>query len=225
MIRVAITSDRFDVVSRHFTSSGLDPVPTACVRVEPEPEAALDEARTAAARATLLVVTSARTIDLLWPGRAMPEVDVIAVGEATAAAVSSAGGRLVGTGDGGLEELVAGHADLLASPIVVFPHGVGSSTAGLTRLRSICPGVEEHLIYRTVSIAPPQVPVDAVAFASPSAVSGWMLSRDLEDVVVATIGKTTAAAVARFRAPDLVAPEPSFRSLARVLSGHFEVKV
>jgi uroporphyrinogen-III synthase len=107
----------------------------------------------------------------------------------------------------------------------VFPHGGGSAIAGLTRLRSLCPGVEEHQIYETVSIAPGPTAVDAVAFGSPSAVRGWMLSRDLEDLVVAATGETTAAAVAHHRVPYLIAPTPSYRSLARVLSGHFEVEV
>ncbi len=49
--------------------------------------------------ADLLLITSVRTLDLLWPDGSMPAVEVAAVGERTAAAVDGAGraGGPVGT--------------------------------------------------------------------------------------------------------------------------------
>jgi uroporphyrinogen-III synthase len=67
--------------------------------------------------------------------------------------------------------------------------------------------------------------VHAVVFASPSAVTGWLLARDFEDVVVGVIGPTTQAAVGRHRIPDVIAPEPSHHSLARALTSYLEVSV
>ena len=65
-------------------------------------------------------------------------------------------------------------------------------------------------------------PVEAISFASPSAVQGWLITRDLDDVVVGVIGQTTAAAVARIRPPDAVATRPSHKALALALTDHLE---
>jgi uroporphyrinogen-III synthase len=65
-------------------------------------------------------------------------------------------------------------------------------------------------------------PVEAVSFASPSAVQGWLMTRGLDDVVVGVIGKTTGAAVARVRPPDTVATRPSHKALAGALADHLE---
>ena len=94
MTRVAITTDRFDSVSSAYALRGLEPVPLPCLRVESAGDEALTDARQAAADADLLVVTSPRTVSLLWPEQEMPEVEVAAVGESTAAAVAGLAAEL-----------------------------------------------------------------------------------------------------------------------------------
>lgn len=223
-MRVAITTDRFDAVASAYAAQGLDPVPVPCMKIEPGSRAALVDAREAASRADLLLITSARTVRLLWPDQPMPGVDVAAVGEATAAAVRGAAGRVVFSGRSGLLGLIEMVADRLGEGRVVFPHAGGADPVASGRLRELAPGVEEHVVYRSVPVAPRHTPVGATVFASPSAVQGWLLTRSFDNVVVAVIGETTRAAVARHRSPDVVAPRPSHRTLALTLMNHLEVR-
>jgi uroporphyrinogen-III synthase len=223
--RVAITTDRFETVAPHFTLCGLDPVPVPSVRLVPGERVTLERARAASADAGLLVITSARTIALLWPESPMPEVPVAAVGDETASAVSAAGGRVVVTGRGGLAGLVESAARHLATADVVFPHGTGSDPVAISTLRSMSRVLEDHVVYRMAPTAPEATAVEAVVFGSPSAVEGWALTREFEGLVVGVIGNSTAGAVSRHRPPDLVAPRPSYPALARALGSHLEVKV
>ena len=89
MIRVAVTTDRFEAVAPHFSEVGLDPVSLPCIRIEPADQAVLAQARKAAIGADLLMITSVRTLDLLWPAAHMPDVAVAAVASPTAATATS----------------------------------------------------------------------------------------------------------------------------------------
>ena len=222
MTRVAITTDRFDSVASAYALRGLDPVPLPSLRVEIAGDDALTDARAAAADADLPLVTSPRTVSLLWPEQRMPEVEVAAVGESTAAAVTGSGGRVVAAGRSGLMGLIETIADRLQQAQVVFPHAGGSDRAASQRLRQLTAHLEEYVVYRTVPTPPAMTPVEAVSFASPSAVQGWLMARDLRDVVVGVIGKTTGAAVARIRPPDAVATRPSHKALALALANQLE---
>ena len=222
MTRVAITTDRFDSVSSAYALRGLEPVPLPCLRVEPAGDEALTDAREAAADADLLVVTSPRTVSLLWPEQEMPGVEVAAVGESTAAAVARSGGHVVAAGRSGLMGLIEIVADRLRESRVVFPHAGGSDVAASQRLRQLTCQLEEHVVYRTVPVAPAMTDVQAISFASPSAVQGWLVTRDLRNLVVGVIGKTTGAAVARIRPPDVVATLPSHQALALALTDYLE---
>lgn len=221
---MAITTDRFNAVASIYAGQGLDPLPVPCMRVEPGGPDVLVDARKASSSADLLLITSARTVDLLWPDQPMPGVDIAAVGEATAAAVAGAGGRVVVAGRSGLLGLIEMLADRLGDGRVVFPHAGRVGLVASRRLRELAPGLEEHVVYRTVPVAPRLTPVGATVFASPSAVQGWLMTRDFDDVVVAVIGETTRAAVARHRSPDVVAPRPSHRALAMTLMNHLGVR-
>lgn len=225
MIWVAITTDRFEGVAPAFRRLGLDPVWLPCIRVEPAPAPELTRAREAASLAELLLISSVRTVDLLWPNGSMPAVEVAAVGESTAAAVVARGGRVVVSGRSGLAELANQASDRLASCRVVFPHAVGSDPVAMETLREQATDLREFEVYRTVPVAPESTEVRAVAFASPSAVKGWLLSRDFEGLVVGVIGPTTWEAVARERPPEVVAPQPSHQALARALASYLEVAV
>lgn len=222
MSTVAITNDRFETVARTYVENGLEPVAIPCVHVEPAGEQVLGDAREAAADAELILISSARTVDLLWPHGPMPDVDVAAVGESSANATRRAGGRVAVTGRSGLLDLIDNISGRLRRARVVFPHAGGTDLAATTRLREVAGAIEEHVVYRTAPIAALDTDVDAAAFASTSAVQGWLLTRGLDDVVVGVIGKTTAAAVERVRPPDVVAPRPAHRSLAVALNQHLE---
>jgi uroporphyrinogen-III synthase len=223
--RVAITTDRFDSVASEYLGVGLEPVPVPCVDVVAAGEEALLRARRAVSAADLVLITSARTVDLLWPLGAMPGTGAVTVGAASAAAVEAAGGRVVVTGRSGLADLLDRASHVLGTARVAFPHAAGTDRNLVARLRSLVPELEEQEIYRAVPVAPEPTPVDAVVFASPSAVTGWLLARDFDGVVIGVIGPTTRAAVARYRLPEVVAPEPSHHSLAGALTSYLEVSV
>jgi uroporphyrinogen-III synthase len=223
--RVAITTDRFDSVAPVYSGLGLEPVPVPCVDVVAAGEEVLTRAREAVSGADLVVITSARTVDLLWPLGAMSGTRAVTVGAASAVAVEAAGGRVALTGRSGLADLLDVAADELGAARVAFPHAVGTDPGLVASLRSLALDLQEHEIYRVIPVAPEPTPVQAVVFASPSAVNGWLLARDFEEVVVGVIGATTQAAVARYTVPEVIAPEPSHHSLARALTSYLEVSV
>jgi uroporphyrinogen-III synthase len=229
MTRVAITSDRFESAEVPFRRAGLEPVALPCIRIEPAGADVLSEARKAAVGCDLLLITSARTVALLWP-ESMPSSPVAAVGERTAAAVRARGGRLVLSGREGLAEVVQRVGAKLETSGVVFPHGGGSSMDPVTSvqealeaLRQKAVQLTEFEVYRTTSVAPGADSVSAVAFSSPSAVAGWRLSRSFDSLVIGVIGSTTRLAVSAHRPPEVVAPEPSHHALARAMASFLEV--
>jgi uroporphyrinogen-III synthase len=223
VIRVAVTTDRFDAAAPHFAEVGLDPVSLPCIQIEPADEAVLTQARHAALGADLLLITSIRTLDLLWPDAQLPGVAVAAVGEATAAAVVSRGGRVVEVGSVGLSALTTKASNRLGGSRVVFPRSEGSDHQALEELRAKAGQLAEYEVYRVIPIAPDRAPVEAAVFASPSAVEGWLLGRDFRDIVVGVIGPTTRRAVSRRRPPNVISPDPSHRALARAMASYLEV--
>jgi uroporphyrinogen-III synthase len=240
VIKVAVTTERFDLRGPWFRQFGLEPVWLPCIRIESAGPDVLTEARQAAASADLLLISSVRTIELLWPDGVMPPVEVAVVGDRTAAAVSERGGRVVVVGNSGLANLSEVLADRLGQSKVAFPHAAESATSelaesgsgesesnrgGLESIRGRASNLREFEIYRTIPIPPDLDPVHGVAFASPSAVAGWLGSRGLEGLVIGVIGSTTAAAVAQYRPVDVIAPHPSHQALASAMASHLELSV
>lgn len=225
MIRVGVTSDRFDAIAPGYAYAGLEPVSLPCVQIQPAPPGDIAYVRERAPRADLLMVTSPRVVSLVWPDGRMPEVDTAVVGRSTASRVEQAGGRVTQVGDAGLARLVELTAGHMEGRCVMIAHAEGSDPVAMARLREIAPDLEEHPVYRAVPVAPGADPVDAVAFASPSAVKGWGLSRSFDDLVVGAIGATTAAAIARHRAADVIAERPSHLNLAQAIASFMEVNV
>lgn len=224
MSRVAVTTDRFEQVAGLYEEAGLSPVSLPCVRLESAGASIVEDARTAAAGVDVVIVTSPRVVAMLWPDGAMPEVDVVAVGSKTAAAVRSAGGRVVVVGDAGLYRVVQLAQGRLEGAVVMLGHAAGSDPLALERLRVIAGRFDDRVLYGMVPIAPDPIGVDAVSFASPSAVAGWRLSRDLEGLVAGAIGATTARAVSAIRPPDVVSKRPWHGALARQLASILEVR-
>jgi uroporphyrinogen-III synthase len=221
--RVAITTtgESFRRVAAEFSGTGLEPVSLPCIRIEPADDSEIELMRRSVESADLLVVTSRRTIDILWPNGGMPPIPVAAVGTATSHAAADAGGELICVGTGGGAELVELLVPRLRNAVVAYPHARRADPQMLDLLRSHAVAVHGAALYDTIPVAPPADPVDAVAFASPSAVEGWASSRTFDPLVMA-IGPTTTAALERIgRTPDLVADDPTFAALARAIAHHF----
>jgi uroporphyrinogen-III synthase len=156
---------------------------------------------------------------VLWPDGGMPGVPVAAVGPATARAVIKAGGLVAVEGRRGSRALVE-DLGTVRGRVVVFVHAAGASADTADRLAAKGAVVDAHAVYRTRPIPPGDALVDSVAFASPSAVDGWLLARSLEGMVVASVGETTASYLeGRGHRSDVVATRPTFPSLADALAG------
>lgn len=225
MTRIAITTVRFDEVASCYSSVGLEPVWLPCIRVETAGDEVLIDARKAVSVADLVVISSVRTLQLLWPDHSMPPVQVIAVGELTASAVKARGGRVAVAGHSGLADLIAQSTEWLQTARVVFPHAAGSDRQAIARLRETTSELLEFEVYRAVPVAPDSEEVRAATFASPSAVKGWLLSRDFDGVTVGVIGPTTSKVVAQHRPPDVISSRPSHQALAKAMASHLEVAV
>ncbi|HUG75496.1 MAG TPA: uroporphyrinogen-III synthase [Acidimicrobiia bacterium] len=221
MSRVAITTapDRAEAAAAPYRAHGLEPVHLPCVRIEPAAEGVIADIREQAAGAAWLVATSPRTIAIVWPDGAMPSVPVAAVGSITARAVAEAGGTVGLVGSGGAFELAADLGE--GEGTVVFPHAAGTDPGVFDTIATAGWSLIERTVYETVPVAPPDAAVDAVAFASPSAIRGWSLARPLKGLVTGVIGPTTAQALAEYGGvPDLIAEPPSHQGLATLMAVH-----
>jgi uroporphyrinogen-III synthase len=219
--RVALTTtaDRAHVMGLSLRREGLKPVSLPCIDVMPAEPTVLESARRAVASCDFLVLTSTRVVDVLWPGGDMPPVPVAAVGAATAEAVTQAAGTVTFVGSGGGADLIAALADSVNGKDLVFPHGSGADPATIERLRAAGAHVAAPIVYETTPIAPGDAEVDAVVFASPTAVEGWHLSRTLDDLIVGAMGETTASALLDIGSSPHVMPEkPSFNRLASLVA-------
>lgn len=221
-VAVTTTQDGFDRFALPLRECGLSPLSLPCILVTPAAADVLARVRGAARDADRIVITSARAVATLWPDGSMPATPVLAVGGATAHAVRQAGGTVAATGDGGAADLVRGAGSELAGHTIVYPHAAGADPAILEMLREAAARVMAAPVYSTQPIAPAAEPeVDAVLFASPSAVDGWRMSRPLRGVVLAAIGATTAAHIRSLHAePAVIAPRPTPIALSRSLAAH-----
>jgi uroporphyrinogen-III synthase len=222
-LRVALTTtgDRSRRLADHVKALGLEPVVLPCIELAPAAGAALASARSEGSGADWLVVTSPRTVEVLWPEGGMPSTNVAAVGEITAEAVHGAGGSVAVVGDGGAAELAERITRVVAGKSVFLPHAAGADRSTVDLLRRAGATVRAQVVYEIRPIAPGDDPVDSVVFGSASAVTGWFLSRDLEGLVVGVIGDTTAAALADHGwSFDVMPPRPSYGGLVRQLAEH-----
>ena len=224
MPRVALTStrDRISQLSEIVEAHGLEPVSLPCIEVELADAATLAAAKAESAEADWLVITSRRAVEALWPEGGMPDTPVAAVGSATAAAVREAGGSCEIVGEGGSADLIDRLQADLSGRRILFPHASGADLSTVESLQKRGAEVTALVVYETRPAAPPDGAVDAAMFGSPSAVTGWCLSRSLDEVVLAAIGETTGAALGeRGHEPDVTSPRPDFELLAALLADHF----
>ncbi|MDP8957759.1 MAG: uroporphyrinogen-III synthase, partial [Actinomycetota bacterium] len=135
----------------------------------------------------------------------------------TAEGVWARGGRVLAVGDGGLRSLLDEFDP--KGRTVAYPHAEGTDAVGLRLLEQGARRLVAVAVYRSVPRGPGTDPVEAAAFASPSAVEGWCMTRSLADIRVGAIGPTTAAALEqRGRRADVVASSSSYRMLAEGLA-------
>lgn len=224
MTRVAVTAsaDEGSEMAAELVAVGLRPVSLPCVRVEPGRGADLARARAAAEEADLLVLTSPCPVGLLWPVGPMPATPVAVAGPATATQVAERGGKVVLVGEEGALALVHRLSGGLAQQRVAYPHAAGIDPRVVIALAEAGSDLVAVPVYRLVPVAPGADPVDAAVFDSPPAVEGWVLSRNLADLLVAVIGASTAAVAERHgRAPDVTVVSPGCAALARRLAGAF----
>lgn len=215
---VTTSADAAERICVPLVLAELDPVVLPCIEVRAAPGSVLDGMRSAARVADHLLLTSVRTVQILWPEGGMPPVPVAAVGGATARAVEQAGGMVetIGPGDG--DDLI----DLLLAQVagrrIVFPHARSADPGRAERLRRAGALVDAAAVYDTIPLPPGPDPVDAALFGSASAVEGWCLSRTLSDVaMIGAMGPTTAAALStRGRPADFV---PDHSSIAALVAG------
>ncbi|MEX1280563.1 MAG: uroporphyrinogen-III synthase [Acidimicrobiia bacterium] len=194
---------------------GHHPVLLPTVAIVPAEAAVLARARAEAVAADLVVLTSARTVDVVWAGRGMDGLAVAAVGPATAAATEAAGATVVVVGGVGGTALVEAIGNRARGRLVAIPHAEGTDLvpfAGLGAAR-----IDATPVYAARPGPPGSDPVDAVLFASPSAVAGWVAARPVDGLVVGVIGPTTARAAREAGARPVVAATPSFADLAATL--------
>lgn len=224
MTRVAVTTsaDRWDRPAAELERVGLEPVLLPCIAIEEVPGAAA-RARAAADEADLVVVTSARVLEVVWPTDSLPELDFAAVGSFTAAAVEQRGGRVITAGAGGALALAHQLVGDVEQRRVLYLHAHGSDPGAIALLDARAASLSSIAVYRSASIGPNGEQVAAATFASPSAVLGWLQTRALDGLVVAAIGATTAGELERQgRRVDVLAPIPSFAALADALAMFLE---
>jgi uroporphyrinogen-III synthase len=221
--RVALTttSERVAELADLVTSQGLQPVSLPCVEVVAAEHATLEEARAAARAVDWLIVTSPRTVMVLWPNGGMPDVPVAAVGARSAAAVVRAGGSVAATGEAGADSLLDGLTGSVAGRQVLWAHGLAAEPSTAARLRDLGAAVTDLVVFETRSIPPRADAVDAALFASPSAVAGWVMGRGLDGMILAAIGATTAAALAaEGHPPDVVPARPEYPLMIEAVAQH-----
>ncbi len=219
-MRVAITTteDRFDDVAASFEEHGLRPVLLPCIRVRPASDDVLASVKVEIASVGDVMVSSARAIEVLWPEAATLVGDFYVVGPATAAEVERRGGTVRVEGAAGLAELARSLVPLGLRRLV-FPHAGGTDLESIEPLVSSGVDVVSSVVYNTDRCSPADDEVDAVAFASPSAVEGWLSARSLDGLLVAAIGPTTAAALLRQGVSvDVVPSRPGHADLAAALA-------
>jgi uroporphyrinogen-III synthase len=232
--RVLLTRSEEDCAdwAARFAQYGAEAVALPCIRTEPlRNDERHAELETALAAADWLVFTSRRGVEAFATfAAAAPQCRIAVVGAATAEAAKAALGRVDLVGAGGtaesLAETLVDVGDLKRHPRVLLAL---AENAGDTLERSLqaagarCTRLD---VYRTVP-APPAEPrrplsqlrVDNVVLASPTAVTGFVNSVDVDAAVrVITIGPSTTAAARRAGLTVTAeAREPSFEGILEAM--------
>lgn len=211
------TPERNAALTADAVALGFEPVSLPCIRIVPSP-AAVEGLADALAGAHALVVTSARTVAMI-SAAGPPRVPIIAVGPATAQAVADAGGTVAWVGSSGIAALASEAGHLLADAKIVIAGATNTARESAAVLEGIGGSVEAIGLYTTLPTPPGNDDVAAVVFGSPTAVEGWLTSRDLSGLLIGAIGPTTAAALRGCGTePDVVPHRPGFMNTIEQLA-------
>jgi len=234
--RVLLTRSEEDCAewAARFAQHGAEAIALPCIRAEAITTPAM-QAQLAAElpQCDWLVFTSRRGVEAfaaLSAGTLSPKCRIAVVGAATAAAAKAELGRVDVVGAGGTAAALAATlvdvGDLKRHPRVLLALAENAGDAlerALTAAGARCTRVD---VYRTVPApaAEPRRPlstlrVDNVVLASPSAVTGFARTVDIDvEVGVYTIGpSTTAAARGAGLAVTAEAREPSFEGILEAM--------
>jgi uroporphyrinogen-III synthase len=114
--------------------------------------------------------------------------------------------------------MVSGRVD---GTSIFFPHASGADLTPVASLEALGAEVTSVAVYGTKSVAPGLEAVDAALFGSPSAVTGWGMSRSFDQVILAALGETTGRALAELgHPPDVVPSRPDFDLLIALVAHH-----
>ena len=225
-VAVTTSADRAAAAAIPFALLGMQPALLPCIEIEAAPLEALEAARGSAAEADLVVISSRRTIDILWPDGPLPDAEFAAVGAVSARAVRERGGRIVATGIAGSAYLAETLAPRIGGLYVVWPRAQGADPMPLLQMTSRSGRFVAPAVYSSVPVAPRLESVEVITFASPSAVTGWQLSRSLDESTIAVLGETTRRAVeSSGGSAAIVAPNPTYQWLAQAVAEHLGVAV
>lgn len=212
-VGVTVSTGDAEHVAAIARDAGLHPVLLPCIEID----AMLAAGSIDGSGADWIIATSRRAVTMLWPDR-VPAVPFITVGSRTADAVRARGGQVAVEAAGTVASMLNQIEIVQPGSSVLFPRADGASPVTASALRSQGASVDDPVVYRVRPVAPPPHLVDAVAFASPSAVRGWTMSRSLSGLRVGAIGPTTAEAVRAAQGCEAVQPpHPSFVQLFQTL--------
>jgi uroporphyrinogen-III synthase len=168
----------------------------------------------------LVVLTSSRAFDVLWPEGPIPGTPIAMLTAAGAARVEERGGRVAHVGTGNPSDFTAYLIRKAAGQRVAYPHGEGVDPRVVVSLADAAGDLVAVAVYGWIPMAPMLDPVEAAVFESSLAVEGWMEARDLSGIIAAAIGPATAAGLRRHgRGPDILVRRPHFEMLAETLAG------
>lgn len=219
--RVAVTTsvEAAAGMAVELVAVGLRPVALPCIRMQAADDADLARARAAAEEADLLVLTSSRPLDVLWPVGAIPAAPVATLNAAGAARVGERGGCVVHAGTGNPSDFTAYLSRKAEGKRVAYPHCEDADPRIIVALADVAADLVAVPVFGWIPVSPKPDPVEASVFESPLAVEGWMQSRDLVGIVAAAVGPATAAALERHGTPAaIVTRNPRFTLLATSLA-------
>ena len=219
--RVAVTAslEASAGMAAELVAVGLHPVALPCVRIQQADDVDLARARASVEEADLVILTSSRAFDVLWPGGPIPVTPIAMLTPAGAARVEERGGRVAHVGTGNLSDFTAYLIRKAAGKRVAYPHGEGVDPRIIVSLADAAGELVAVAVYGWIPLAPALDPADAAVFESPLAVEGWVQTRDFSGMVVSAIGPATAAALRRHgHGPDILVRRPHFEMLAETLA-------
>ena len=219
--RVAVTAgvEASAGMAAELVMVGLRPISLPCVRIQQADGADLARARASVEEADLVVLTSSRALDVLWPSGPIPATPIAMLTPAGAARVEERGGRVAHVGTGNPSDFTAYLVRKATGKRVAYPHAEGVDPRVIVSLADAAGELVAVAVYGWIPLAPAPDPVEAVVFESSLAVEGWMEARDLSGIVAAAIGPATAAALRRYgHGPDILVRRPHFEILAETLA-------